>query len=330
MKVLFIGGTGNISTAVSRLCIKKGMELYLLNRGNRPVNIDGANVIQGDYHNPEQLKALMDGYSFDCVVNWIAFTPEHVQRDVEIFRDKTSQYIFISSASAYQKPGGHPVITESTPLYNPYWSYSRDKIACEEYLNAQFREHGFPVTIVRPSHTYDMVIPVSLGSWEDFTIIERMRRGEEVIIHGDGTSLWTLTHSDDFAIGFAGLIGHQQACGHSFHITSDEILNWNQIYEAIAEAAGAPLKAVHIPSDFISSIDKNQTGNLLGDKAQSVIFDNSKIKRFVPDYKAVIPFRQGIKRSIEWFDADPKRRKILPENDAMLDRILAQYKGKMP
>jgi len=328
MKVLYIGGTGNISSASSRLAVRMGIDLYHLNRGKTNNTIKGVKSLVADHSDIESVKKAVEGHTWDVVVNWIAFTPEDVQRDFEVFQNKTSQYIFISSASAYQKPGGHPIITESTPLYNPYWDYSRDKIACEEYLNQKFREAGFPITIVRPSLTYETVIPVALGSWDDFTIIERIRKGKEVIIHGDGTSLWTITHSEDFAKGFNGLLGHQQAIGHSFHITSDEILNWNQIYEAVAYAAGAPLKAVHIPSDFIGSFEPFHIGNLLGDKAQSVIFDNSKIKRFVPGYQATISFKEGIQRTVKWFESKPGRARIDENNNVFLDKVIAAYKSK--
>lgn len=331
MKVLFIGGTGNISAASSRLALDKGYELYLLNRGNidRP-DLKNAKSIRCDINKPEEVQKALKGMEFDVVVNFIAFKPEEVLRDIELFSGRCKQYIFISSASVYQRPLSHPIITESTPLANPYWDYSRDKIACEEELNKAYRESGFPITIVRPSHTYETVIPVSIGSWTDFTIIDRMRKGKKIIIHGDGSSLWTITHSEDFAIGFVGLLGHQQAIGQSFHITSDEILNWNQIYEAVAEAAGVELKAVHIASDFICREAEKMgqgwmRGNLLGDKATSAIFDNSKIKTFVPDFKARIPFRQGFKRTIEWFDADKSRRIINEENNELLDRVIAEY-----
>jgi nucleoside-diphosphate-sugar epimerase len=326
MKVLYIGGTGNISTASSRRAIKMGIDLYLLNRGTGRTEIPGANTLVADHSDLEAVKKVTDGHEWDVVVNWIAFTPEDVQRDFEIFQGKTKQYIFISTASAYQKPGGHPVITESTPLYNPYWQYSRDKIACEDYLTQRFREDGFPITIVRPSLTYDTVIPVPLCGWTDFTIIERIRKGKEVIIHGDGTSLWTITHSEDFAKGFNGLLSHRQAIGHSFHITSDEIMNWNQIYELVAEAAGAPLKAVHIPSDFIARFDAHSYGSLIGDKAQSVIFDNSKIKRFVPDFKATMPFSEGLKRTVKWFEDKPERIIVDPEKGQLVDKIIEAYK----
>jgi nucleoside-diphosphate-sugar epimerase len=326
MKVLFIGGTGNISAASSRLAIKKGIDLYLLNRGTTTEKIEGANTLVADHSDKGAVKKVIDGHNWDVVVNWIAFTKEDVERDFELFKGKTKQYLFISSASAYQKPGGHPVITESTPLYNPYWQYSRDKIACEDFLTNKFREEGFPITIVRPSLTYDKVIPVPMIGWKDFTIIDRIRKGKEIIIHGDGTSLWTITHSEDFAKGLVGLLGHHQAIGHSFHITSDELMNWNQIYECVAEAAGAPLKAVHIPSDFIARFNERSYGSLLGDKAQSVIFDNSKIKRFVPGFQAVIPFSEGIKRTLSWFEANPERINIDPAKGELVDRILGAYK----
>jgi len=261
------------------------------------------------------------------VVNWIAFTPEDIRRDYELFKDKTDQYVFISSASAYQKPLTHPVITESTPLKNPYWQYSRDKIACEELLNKLYRENDFPITIVRPSLTYDTVIPVAIGSWQDYTIIDRMKKGKEVIVHGDGSSLWTITHADDFALGFTGLLGHQQAIGHSFHITSDEILTWDQIYDAVAAAAGVKTKKVYIPSDFIAQFDEFQYGNLLGDKTHSVIFDNTKIKTFVPEFKAAIPFNKGIKRTIEWFETDKDRMQILEKNNQFIDDVIKAFRS---
>lgn len=326
MKVLFIGGTGNISTAVSKLCVEKGIDLYLLNRGTREISIPGAKSIKADINNElETAKALQD-HKWDAVVNWIAFTEADILRDFRLFKDRTDQYIFISSASAYQKPLSHPVVTESTPLKNPYWDYSRDKIACEEKLNALYRESHFPMTIVRPSLTYEYVIPVAIGSWDDYTIIDRIKKGKPIIVHGDGSSLWTITHAEDFAKGFVGLIGHQQAIGHAFHITSDEILTWDQIYEAVAEAAGAKANMVHIPSDFICRFDDFQIGNLLGDKAVSVIFDNTKIKTFVPGFKATIPFKEGIKRTVKWFEEKPSRMKIVKGNNDFIDKIISEYK----
>ena len=333
MKVLFIGGTGNISSACSRLAVEQGIDLYHLNRGKAKADVsDKVKTITADIKKKNEVKKALEGHEFDVVVNFIAFTPDDVKQDIEIFRGKVKQYIFISSASVYQKVGGHPVITESTPLYNPYWDYSQDKIKCEEILNNEFRESGFPITIVRPSHTYETVIPVAIGSWTDYTIIDRMKKGKPVIIHGDGTSLWTITHSIDFAKAFNGLLGHQQAIGYAFHITSDELLNWNQIYEAVAEAAGTELNAVHIASDFIcdvaDSMDQGwMRGNLLGDKAVSTIFDNSKIKRFVPGFTAVIPFKEGIKSTVEWFEADPSRMLIDEGNNKFIDEVIKAYPG---
>lgn len=325
MKVLFIGGTGNISTSVSRLCVERGIDLSLLNRGLRKVDIPNAKTIKGDIAQPDSLKSTLQQHKWDAVVNWIAYTADQVERDIQLFRGKTNQYIFISSASAYQKPPSHPVITESTPLYNPFWEYSRNKIACEERLNQAYRAEGFPITIVRPSLTYDTVIPAAIGGWTEYTIIDRMRKGKQIIVHGDGTSLWTITHAEDFAKGFVGLIGHQQAIGHAFHITSDESLTWNQIYQAIADAAGCEANVVHIASDFIVRCEPSLEGSLIGDKAQSVIFDNSKIKRFVPDYCATIPFSEGFKKTLAWFEADLARQIVLDETNEMMERILRLY-----
>ena len=325
MKVLFIGGTGNISAYVSRLCIQKGIELYLLNRGKRKVEIPGVKIINGDISNPEQLIPLINEHQWDTVVNWIAFNVNDIERDINLFSGKSKQYIFISSASAYQKPPSYPVITESTPLYNPYWDYSQNKIACEERLNLEYRNKNFPVTIVRPSLTYDTVIPVIMGGWTEYTIIDRIKKGNEIIVHGDGTSLWIVTHAEDFAKGLVGLIGHQQAIGHSFHITSDEVLTWDQIYQALAEAVGIEANIIHISSDFIVNCEKSLLGSLLGDKSYSVIFDNSKIKTFVPGYNAAIPFSQGIKRTLAWFEAEPERQVINEESNKMIDNILKAY-----
>lgn len=327
MKVLFIGGTGNISTASSRLATERGIDLYLLNRGNRQVEIKGAESIAGDISREVDVAEVLDGHEWDCVVNWIAFTPEDIERDLRLFSGKTKQYLFISSASAYQKPLANPIVTESTPLCNPFWEYSRKKIACEERLNCEYRTTDFPITIVRPSLTYETVIPTAIGGWDDYGIIDRMKRGGKVIVHGDGTSLWTVTHSDDFAKGLVGLLGHQQAIGNSFHITSDEILTWDQIYQAVAAAAGVEANIIHIPSDFICRFPDWEwmEGNLQGDKAASVIFDNSKIKSFVPEFKATIPFKQGIKRTVEWFEADSARMKISAQTNTMMDRVIAAY-----
>ena len=328
MKVLFIGGTGNISVSVSKLTLERGFDLYLLNRGRLKVTIPGAKTITADITQQAQVEAALRDHEFDVVVNWIAFTEQDVQRDIELFNRRCGQYIFISSASAYQKPVTHPVITESTPLANPEWQYSRNKIACEERLTRAYRELGFPMVLVRPSHTYDTRIPIGVGNWASYVIPQRMLEGKPVIIHGDGTSLWVLTHAEDFARGFVGLLGNPQALGHAFHITSDFVLNWNQIYEQIGDALGVKPKIVHIASEFIAEIDPSQGPGLLGDKMYSVLFDNSKIKRFVPEYVATIPFNLGIRRTLEWYQAEPSRMAVSQEDHAQLDRILAAYQRK--
>jgi nucleoside-diphosphate-sugar epimerase len=325
MKVLFIGGTGNISTSVSKLALSKDIDLYLLNRGKTDADIPGAKTITADIYNLEETKKALQEHTWDVVVNWIAFIPEHIENDLELFRGKTKQYVFISSASIYQKPPSMPVIDESTPLSNPFWEYSRDKIACEELLNQAYRDDSFPITIVRPSHTYDKTIPVSIGGWTEYTIIDRMKKGKKVIIHGDGTSLWTVTHARDFAKGFVGLLGNQRSLGQAVNITSDEVLTWNQIYEAVANAVGAELNAVHISSDFISKIAPGETDGLLGDKAHCAIFDNSKIKELVPNYTATIPFSEGIKETLAWFEEKEERMFVNPETNAMMDKVIAAY-----
>ncbi|MCR8635430.1 SDR family oxidoreductase [Paenibacillus radicis (ex Xue et al. 2023)] len=326
MKVLFIGGTGLISQAVSRLAVERGIELYLLNRGQRNDNVpEGAHIITGDIRDTTAVAEALANYEFDSVVDWISFTPEEVKANIGLLKGKTAQYIFISSASAYQKPPTHYLITESTPLANPYWQYSRDKIACENLLMDEYRNDGFPITIVRPSFTYgDTMIPAGLNSWNHpWSLIDRMRSGQKIIVHGDGTSLWTMTHNSDFAKGIVGLIGHHQSIGHAFHITSDEVLNWNQIYRAIGAAAGVEPNIVHIATDFITAFSPESTGGLLGDKAVSAVFDNSKIKRFVPDFIATTPFHQGIKRTVQWFEARPEKCTIDQSWNDLMDRIVA-------
>jgi nucleoside-diphosphate-sugar epimerase len=335
VKILFIGGTGNISSVVSRVVVERGHELHLMNRGrSQPRAIpDGARVIAADVREPGVPEALR-GASYDVVVDWIAFTPADVERDLHWFGGgelgaagplaEVGQLVFISSASAYQKPPAHPIITESTPLANPYWEYSRNKIACEERFMYAYRASGFPVTIVRPSYTYDTVVPVAVGHW-GYTIVDRMRREQPIIVHGDGTSLWVMTHAEDFARAFVGLLGNPQALGHAFHITSDELLTWDQIYLAIGRAAGARPLLVHVPSEFIARHDPATGAGLLGDKSHSVIFDNTKIKRLVPGWAAEIPFSSGIRRTVAWFDADPSRRTVDAESNARIDAILAAY-----
>jgi nucleoside-diphosphate-sugar epimerase len=318
MKILFIGGTGIISSACSQLALVRGMELFLLNRGQstRPIP-QGAKVIHGDIRVPESAKSALGTMKFDAVVDWVAFTQEHIESDLQLFQDRTDQFVFISSASAYQTP----------PAALPVQEYSRDKIACEERLIQAYREEKFPITIVRPSHTYDRTLLPMHGGW---TVIDRMLRGEQVIVHGDGTSLWTLTHNTDFAKGFVGLLGNSHAIGDIFHITSDEWLTWNQIFEITAHAAGTTAKIVHIPSDLINAYDSDWGAGLLGDKAHSFVLDNSKIKRLVPDFICTTPFSRGILEIIEWYRQNPAARIIDQGYNQICDRILAAYAKAWP
>ncbi len=327
MKVLFIGGTGLISSASTRLAIARGIDLFLLNRGNHVDVPAGATNIIADIRDQDATARALVGHSFDVVVDWVAYTTADIERDLTLFRDNTRQYIFISSASAYQKPLSYHLITEATPLANPFWEYSRNKIACEERLLRAYRENGFPCTIVRPSLTYgDTQIPLVINSWQlPYTAIARMRHGQPLIVPGDGTSLWTITHNSDFAKGLVGLLGHQQALGHAFHITSDEVLTWDQIYAATAAAAGVEAKIIHIASDFITACLPDMTGSLIGDKSGSAVFDNSKIKRFVPDFCATTTFARGISRTLAWFEADPARQRIDIEADQQWDRLISAY-----
>ena len=325
MKILFIGGTGFISTAVSRQAIARGFELYLLNRGARPAHLPGSQRLTADIHNPADARAALQDMKFDVVVDWIAYTPDDIERDLALFRGRVKQFVFISSASAYQKPPANYLITESTPLHNPHWEYSRNKIACEERLMQAYRAEDFPVTIVRPSLTYDPNFPIAIGGWGCYTLADRLKKGRPIIVHGDGSSLWVVTHAEDFGQGFLGLLGNERAVGHAFHITSDEVLTWDQIYRTIAEALGVEPQIVHIPSDFIARVAPQQAGNLLGDKTWSAVFDNSKIKAFVPGFQAVIPFRDGIRRTLAWFAADESRQRIDEAVNAEMDGILQAY-----
>jgi len=328
MKALLIGGTGTISTAVSALLARQGWELYLLNRGNRNAFVpEGAHVITADINDTDDVADKLSGMRFDTVADFIAFTTGHVKRDIGLFEGVCDQYIFISSASAYQKPPESPVITESTPLCNPYWQYSRDKIACEKKLMKAYRKTGFPVTIVRPSHTYgDTSVPLGAHGREgSYSVVERIKNGRPVIIHGDGSSLWTMTHNTDFAKAFCGLTGNPRAVGEAYHITSDESLTWNQIYAAIAAALGAELHAVHIPTDILATCSGEFYGGLKGDKAHSVIFDNTKIKRAVPGFAATVRFDQGVRRTIDYILSHPECQKPDPEFDAWTDEMIQRY-----
>lgn len=328
MRVLFLGGTGIISTACVELALARGHEVHVLNRGRRPAPA-GARSHAADLADEAAVRRALGEIAWDAVVDFVAFVPADVERDLRLFRGRTGQLVLISSASAYQRPVTHYLVTESTPLANPYWEYSRNKIACEERLLAAYRDEAYPVVIVRPSHTYgETQIPLAFNNWaRSYTVVDRMRRGLPVIVPGDGSSLWTLTHNTDFAKGLVGLLGSAQAIGHAFHITSDEVLSWNQAYQAVADAAGvARLELVHVASDFIATCLPEEVGGLLGDKSTSVVMDNTKIKRFVPDYVATTRFRDGIRRTLAWFDADPARRLVDEATSSKHDRILAAYR----
>jgi nucleoside-diphosphate-sugar epimerase len=335
MKILFIGGTGTISSACSELALGRGHELFLLNRSvstKLPVP-KGATVLQADVHADEaRLAKLLAEHHFDAVVDYIAYTVDDIERDLRLLRGKTDQFVFISSASAYQKPVKNYIITERTPLENPYWEYSRNKIACEDRLLVAYLEQGFPVTIIRPSHTYGLTqIPLGVSSWQHpWTVIDRMKRGQQVIVPGDGTSLWVLTWNADFAKGLVGLLGNERAIGEVFQITSDEVLSWDQIHLEAYHALGLEPNVIHIPSDLIAMYDPHALGSLVGDKANSVVFDNSKIKRFVPDYACDVNWAEGVRRSLAWFEEHPEFQTIDHEMNLLWDRIIASYERAFP
>ncbi|MGH4139097.1 SDR family oxidoreductase [Clostridium sp.] len=325
MKALFIGGTGTISTAISKLAVEKGWELYLLNRGNNVSNVpEGAKVLTADINDELLVTQLIKDMKFDVVTDFIAFKPSQIQRDIRLFSGKTRQFICISSASAYQKPLSYYKITESTPLSNPYWQYSRDKIACEERLMEEYRKNNFPVTIIRPSHTYgESSLPLAVqgknGPWQ---VIDRIIKGKPVIIQGDGTSLWTVTHNSDFAKAFLGIMGNHAAIGEAIHITSDEAITWNNIYDCIGEALNIEVKKIHIATDFLVKCQADYEGGLIGDKANSVVFDNSKIKRLVPGFVATVRFDQGVKQSIKYILSHPELQIVDEEFDIFCDKII--------
>lgn len=320
MRILFIGGTGIISSACSPLALEAGYELYLLNRGQsaRPAP-PGAKLLNGNIRERASLEAALGDLKFDVVVDWIAFTTEHIQQDLDVFRGRTGQLVFISSASAYQTPPSILPVTESTVLDNPFWQYSRNKIACEELLIRAYREEKYPVTIVRPSHTYDKTLLPFDHAW---TVVDRMRRGKPVVVHGDGTSLWVMTHHRDFARAFVPLLGNPHAIGEAFHITSDEWLTWNQIYDTVAAAAGTEAIKVHVPSTVIAARNPGWGAGLLGDKSNSMVFDNSKIKRAAPGWAAQIPFARGAEEIIAWYEQDPSRQQVNPQADAEEDLFI--------
>ncbi len=332
-KALFIGGTGTISTAITqRIASMPEWELYLINRGNSsrviPPNVK---LILADINDEEDVRLKLEGLQFDCVCDFIGFVPSQVERDYRLFKDITKQYMYISSASAYEKPVSNYIITEETPLVNPYWQYSRDKIACEAFLMEKYRNEGFPVTIIRPTYTYDeRSVPLSVmgnsGSWQ---VLDRMLQGKQVIIHGDGTSLWTMTHNSDFAKGFTGLMANEKAIGQAIQITSDETLTWTQIYQCVADALGVELRPYYISSYFLADIapEYDFEGGLLGDKACSVVFDNSKLKSLVPDFKPEVPFAQGIKRTVDYIHEHPQLKRPDPQFDAWCDNIIKKLES---
>lgn len=325
MKALIIGGTGTISSAVVHLLLERNWEVYVINRGTKPLP-EGAVSIIADINDEALVKEKLGDMKFDTVCEFIGFVPEQVERDYRLFAGRTNQYIYISSASAYHKPARSYIVNEGTALANPYWQYSRDKIVCEDLLMKHYREDGFPVTIVRPSHTYDEnSIPLGVhgknGFWQ---VVKRIKEEKPVIIQGDGTSLWTLTFNTDFAVGFVGLMGNPHTIGEAFQITSDETLTWNQIYEEIAKALGVPLHPYHVASDFLSAVGKDYDyeGSLTGDKSVSVVFDNSKLKRAVPDFKPTVTFAQGVRIALDNILAHPELQREDAEFDEWCDRVI--------
>ena len=328
MRVLFIGGTGIISSGCALEALLAGMELTFLNRGKSDREIPaGTKVLHADVRDPVAVRAALGAQTFDAVVDFVAFTPDHIRLDIELFRERTAQFVFISSASAYQTPPNFLPVTESTVLENPYWEYSRNKIACEEVLVNAYREFRFPYTIVRPSHTYDQRLLPFDHAW---TVVDRMRKGKPVIVPGDGTSLWVLTHNTDFANGFVPLLGNNRAIGEAFHITSDEWLTWNQIFDIVAEAAGSKAVKVHVPSEVLARFDPVWGPGLLGDKANSMVCDNSKIKRIAPGFQCTVPFREGAKQIVAWYDADPTRQSVDAKADALEDLLVDKMRAFAP
>lgn len=327
MQLLFIGGTGLISSASTRLALERGHRVTLLNRGQtgHTPPPPGAEVVHADVRDPASVAAALGSRTFDAVVNWIAFTVPQVEQDLASFRGRCGQYVFISSASAYQKPPRSYLVTEDTPLENPHWEYSRNKAACERRLMEAWAGEKFPATIVRPSLTYGPVqIPLALGAWgAPYTLIRRARAGKPLVVPGDGTSLWPVTHNTDFAAGLLGLLGLERARGEAFHIVSDEVLCWNQLYAEFMRACGVEPKLVHVTSDALVALDPGLEGSLLGDKAHSVVFDGTKLRQFVPGFAFKVPFAQGIRETVAWFDADPARQTVDAAAEAFWERAIA-------
>ena len=328
MKILIIGGTGTISSAITRQLAEGGHELWLLNRGSRKDEVPaGVRQVICDVNNEAEVLRQLGDQVFDAVCEFIGFLPSQVARDIRLFDGRTRQYVYISSASAYKKPASNYVITEGTALANPYWEYSRNKIACEELLMKTYREEGFPVTIVRPSHTYcERAVPVSVhglqGSWQ---VLRRMQEGKPVLVQGDGSSLWTLTWNEDFARGFIGLLGNPKAIGEAFQIMSDEQLTWNQIYQCVANALGVTFKPYYVSSEFLAAVAPKAwdfTGNLLGDKSVTVVFDCTKLKRAVPGFCATTRFDEGVRRCVAYIQNHPELQVEDPEFDAWCDRVI--------
>ena len=329
MRILIIGGTGTISSAITRQLAASGQDLWLLNRGTRKQEVPaGVNQIVADISNEEEVKRLLGDMQFDAVCEFIGFVPEQVERDIRLFKGRTRQYVYISSASAYNKPASNHVINEGTTLANPYWEYSRNKIACEELLMKEYRENAFPVTIVRPSHTYcERSVPVSVhglkGSWQ---VLKRMIDGKPVVVQGDGSSLWTLTWNEDFARGFIGLLGNPKAIGEAFQIMSDESLTWNQVYKCVADALGVAFHPYYVSSEFLAAVAPKEydfTGNLLGDKSVTVVFDCSKLKRVVPGFQATTRFHEGVRRCVAYLLSHPELQVEDEEFDAWCDQVIA-------
>jgi nucleoside-diphosphate-sugar epimerase len=322
--VLFLGGSGVISSACSWRAVEQGLDLWVLNRGqstSRPLPPETRHLT-ADVDDPQSISEAIGDRSFDAVVDWLAFTPAQVQARTDLFRGRVGQYVFISSASAYQTPPARLPITESTPLRNPYWEYSRNKIACEDLLSSLYRQEGYPVTVVRPSHTYDQTMVPFDGGW---TVMERMRRGQQIVVHGDGTSLWTLTHHRDFARDFVPLLAHPRTLGEAFHITSDDVLTWDQIAHTLAAAAGVEARIVHVPSDAIAAADPGWGAGLLGDKSHSMVFDNKKVRSLGRGVVTTTPFEEGAREILAWHDSDASRRTIDTRLDAVMSRLVERY-----